>query len=88
MSKSRWAAKVDANQPGIVKALRKIPGVMVEVGMDDILVGYKYRTFWYEIKASEKAAIKPHQKELREMWPGHYKIVWTLEMILDDMGIN
>lgn len=39
MSKHRYAASVDKNQPEIVKALRKIPGVTVQVGMDDILIG-------------------------------------------------
>ena len=88
MSKWRRAAKIDANQPEIVKALRKIPGVTVELGMDDILVGYKGKTFWYEIKVSEKADVKPSQVKLNSDWRGHYKIVWSLEMILKDAGIS
>jgi len=88
---------VDENQPGIVKALRKIQGVMVELDHDDILVGYKGRTFWYEIKPERElgkngqireSRIKPHQKELRDTWPGHYRIVWKLEQILEDLGIG
>lgn len=39
MSKHRYSPRSDANQPEIVKALRKIPGVTVQVGMDDILIG-------------------------------------------------
>ena len=36
MSKFRRAAKIDKNQPYIVDELRKIPGISVQVGMDDI----------------------------------------------------
>lgn len=87
MSKWRQAAKIDANQPSIVKALRKIPGVTVELGMDDILVGYQGKTYWYEIKVSEKAKVKPSQEKLLAEWKGHYKIVWSIEMILEDIGM-
>jgi hypothetical protein len=66
--------------------------------MDDILVGYKGETYWYEIKDPEKlfnkdgtfrkGEIKPSQEKLLAEWKGHYKIVWNLEMILEDMGVN
>ena len=98
MSKWRRAAKIDANQPDIVKALKKIKGVSVEVGHDDILIGYEGRTYWYEIKDPEKlfkkdgsfkeGEIKPSQTRLASEFLGHYKIVWSIEMILEDMGIN
>ena len=81
------ANRIDQNQPEIVKALRKIPGVTVELGMDDILVGYQGKTYWYEIKVGEKSAVKPSQVKLLENWKGHYKIVWNLEMILEDIGM-
>ena len=97
MSKHRRAAKIDANQPEIVKALRKIPNVSVEPGHDDILIGYLGRTYWFEIKCPDSAfnkdgsfkqgALKDYQKKLDANWSGHYKIVWTLQMILEDMGI-
>lgn len=88
MSKYRRAAKIDANQHEIVDALRAISGVSVQVGMDDILVGYKGRTFWYEIKTGPKADVKETQKKLVAEWTGHYKIVWSIEMILEDMSIT
>ena len=56
MSKYRQAAKIDANQPDIVKDLRKIKGVTVELNHDDILVGYKGITYWYEIKTPESVS--------------------------------
>jgi len=85
--KHRRAAKVDANQGDIVKELRKI-GVSVEVGHDDILCGYNGKTYWYEIKASQTSEVKKSQELLLETWKGHYKIVWSLEMILKDIGLQ
>jgi len=97
MTKYRRAAKVDANQPAIVKELLQIPGVSVQVGMDDILVGYQGRDYWYEIKnpatVSKKkkkvreSAIKDSQKSLKAEWRGHYRIVWKVEQILEDLGL-
>ena len=103
MSKWRKAAKIDANQPEIVAALRAIPGVTVQLGMDDILVGYTGsdgipKTYWFEIKEPEKvskktgkildSAIKPSQMKLLDTWTGHYSIVWSLDQILTEIGIK
>jgi hypothetical protein len=95
MRKHRQDAKVDANQPGIVSKLRSIPGVTVELNHDDILVGYRNLTFWYEIKNPELAcdkngkiresAIKPDQKRIRAEFTGHYKIVSSFEEIWEDI---
>ena len=90
--KFRRAAKIDNNQSKIVDSLRDIPGVSVQVGMDDILVGRDGKSYWFEIKNPECAnkagkvrdsAIKPSQKELLRNWKGHYAIVTTLDEILD-----
>ena len=95
MSKNRRAAKVDGNQMRIVKKLCKIQGITVKLGHDDILVGYKGRTYWYEIKSEDviskrtgfvmPSAIKKSQTTLIETWTGHYKIVWSAEQILDEI---
>lgn len=96
MSKYRQAAKVDANQRIIVQALRQIPGCTVETGKDDILVGYKSITRWYEIKTPDcvgkdgkilDSAKKSKQKELEREWRGHYRIVSSVGEILQDMGL-
>ena len=93
--------KVDSNQSDIIKQLRKIPGVTVEPGHDDILVGCIDRlgvphTFWYEIKSPDvvnkkrevqPSAIKKSQQKLIKKWTGHYKIVSTINEILIDIGI-
>jgi len=90
--------RIDSNQVAIVKVLRKIPGVKVEVGHDDILVGHKGRTYWFEIKnpncvSRKTGEILPRkigagQKKLLATWKGHYSIVWTLEQILDEIGLE
>lgn len=96
---TRRAARIDDNQNGIVEALRGIPGVTVALQHDDMLVGYKGQTYWYEVKnparcflangvTFKKGAIKPSQTKIRAAWTGHYKIVWSLQMILDDIGIK
>lgn len=89
MYKYRKDAKTDSNQKEIVKDLRKM-GYTVATDHDDILVGYQGRTFWYELKGSEAAskrntATGKAQRELAKTWRGHYKIVWSLEMILEDI---
>jgi len=93
----RRAAKVDRNQAEIVKALRKIPGISVETGHDDILVGYKGRTWWFEVKAQEcvsprtarvRASSMTKSEKLRlENWKGQYDVVWDIYQILERIGI-
>lgn len=95
--RSKGTTRADENEPAIIKALLQISGVTVEKGHDDILVGYKGKTYWYEIKdpakvfnkdgSFKKGAIKPSQERIRDTFTGHYKIVWSLDMILEDMGI-
>lgn len=81
----RRADKIDANQPEIVKELRGM-GYSVEVGHDDILVGHMGKTFWYEIKVGPKSNVKDSQLKLLGNFKGHYKIVWSTQMIIDDIA--
>ena len=84
MSKWRRAAKVDANQPQIVKELRAL-GYSVELDHDDILVGHRGNTYWFEIKTGPKAALKDSQIKLLENYKGHYVIAWSTEMIIQNI---
>ena len=90
--------KADANEKTIVNALRAVPGVRVETGHDDILVGFKNRTYWFEIKNpnevdkngnpyAKKSKTAKKQKELAENWPGHYEICSSLDDILKSIGV-
>ena len=97
MSKNRYSARTDSNQKEIVEALRKM-GLSVYIDVDDIFVGRNGFNFWYELKEPKhvskktgrinESAKKPSQKLLEKDWQGHYKIVSSLEEILDDMGLG
>lgn len=97
MSKYRRAARVDENQAEIVSVLRSIPGITVQVGVDDILVGHKGKNFWYEVKNTMAVSkrtgelldskVKTSQKHIRQSWSGHYRLVWSVDQILSDLGI-
>ena len=91
----RRADKVDENQADIVRQLRSMPGITVETGHDDIIVGCQGRTYWYEIKNPDcrrvdgswkENAIQDYQIKLAATWLGHYKIVTTLAEILEDIS--
>lgn len=97
MSKYRRAAKIDAAQPAIVESLRKIPGITVAPSHDDILCGYRGKTYWYEIKSKSaikkdgtprSGALKPSQVDLLRDWTGHYMVVSSLDEILADLEIS
>ena len=98
MSKHRQAAKVDSNQSGLVKSLRKIPGVTVYLDVDDILLGYKGVNYWYEIKDPDKAfnkdmtfkkgAIKDSQIKLLAEWKQWNLINWTMLHPTDENSLE
>jgi hypothetical protein len=82
----RTAARVDGNQPAIVKALRAVGASILYTyqlkNCFDILVGYRGRTFLMEIKdpAQPPSARKltPGEAEFKASWRGSpYHIVET-----------
>lgn len=91
----RRKAKIDNNQTAIVNALLEIPGVTVEIGHDDILVGLNGRTYWYELKSdlavSKKTGLilesqkKNSQKKLEKEFTGHYRIVSSFDEIISEI---
>ena len=96
----RIAAKIDANQPEIVKALRKI-GCTVEIlsavgkGCPDIIVGYNMHSgikcnVFFEIKdgAKPKSARKltPDQVKWHEQWQGAVYVVDSVDDALKIIG--
>ena len=99
MQKYRRNAKIDNNQNEIVKVLRSLPGISVELSHDDILVGFKGKTYWYEIKPPEalskktglinESFLKPSQIKLLREWTGHYRVVTSVdEIMLDLKGVE
>ena len=97
MSKHRYNARVDNNQKEIVDVLRTVPGVSVEPGHDDILVGFRGVTYWFELKSSNavskrsgkvlESRKKKTQRELEASWNGQYAIVASLDEILKEIGV-
>jgi len=97
VSLARRAKKIDSNQREIVKALRAIPGVTVQVDMSDILVGYKGKNYWIELKSPDNvskktgkvmdSAIKPSQVKLLKEWKGQYTICYNIDQILKEIGL-
>ena len=95
MTKYRQAARVDENQNQIVQRLRAY-GCSVQTGMDDLLVGYKGRNYWIEIKDPSKTkkkngdykagAIKNSQQKLLHEWRGNYSVCCSFEEILEEIN--
>jgi len=91
----RLKAKIDLNQNLLVDALRDIPGVTVALKHDDILVGFKGNTYWFEIKSDSAVSKrtgkvlekrkKKSQMKLEKEWTGHYRIVSSIDEILQDI---
>tara|TARA_R100000963_G_C4641257_1_gene104885 strand:+ start:787 stop:1077 length:291 start_codon:yes stop_codon:yes gene_type:complete len=77
---SRRAAKVDANQSDIMKALRSVDGVSVYSlagqgdGCPDLLVGSRHQTFLCEVKDGVKR-LTPDQVRFIEKWQGSSVVI-------------
>ncbi|KKL50575.1 hypothetical protein LCGC14_2304080 [marine sediment metagenome] len=87
----RWDAKVDANQPSIVQALRDaycsvLPIHRVGQGAPDLAVGYQGGTYFLEIK-TDKGKLTPAEIEFMDAWRGHYAIVRTVDEALRAIGV-
>lgn len=88
----RRAAKVDANQRAIVKALRSI-GATVAVtstvgqGFPDICVGYRGRSILMEVKDGSKPPserkLTPDQKDFHAAWRGEITVVTSATEAID-----
>jgi len=87
---SRYAAKVDANQTAIIKALREIGATVfslagVHNGCPDLLVGIGMQTYLVEVKDGNKPP------SARQLTPDQAKFVSTWEgspvVILKDVDI-
>jgi len=89
---TRRRAKIDVNQPEIVKNLRKL-GYSVAVtsslgkGFPDILVGHNHKNFMFEIKDPNKppSQVKLTDDELtfHRKWRGQINTVFDAEEIIN-----
>jgi hypothetical protein len=67
----RYAARVDANQAEIVKALRDVGAYVWIIGLPvDLLVGFNGHTFLMEIKTNSKKRLTALQSDFFLNWTG------------------
>jgi hypothetical protein len=92
----KFAARVDANQPGIVAGLRAAgctvaPAHAVGRGFPDLVVGYRGCTYLLEVKDGDKPPsarkLTPAQVDWHGEWRGHMAVVCNLAEALDAVGI-
>ena len=84
------AAKIDTNQPEIVKVLRSYglsvaSTASVGGGFPDIVVAFGNKTWCFEIKQPGEK-VNPLQENFRRSWAGHYAVVETAEQVLRCVG--
>jgi len=94
----RIDAKVDSNQPEIVRQLRGIPGVKVVStaalgkGFGDIVVGYRRVNYLIEIKNGDfppsKRKLTDAEKKFHAQWTGQIDIAKNFEECLEIIGIS
>ena len=93
----RRAARVDANQPEIVTALRSVGASvavtsMVGSGFPDIVVGYHGENFLLEIKDGSKPPsarkLTLDEQEFSDTWRGTVFIVTSVDEALATIGVT
>ncbi len=94
---ARRAARIDANQPAIVRALRSVGATVhslaaVGAGCPDLLVGYHGTNVLFEIKDGAKfpceRVLTPLEKAWHEMWRGSVQVVESVDEALSAIGVD
>lgn len=93
----RRAAKIDRNQPEIVKVLRQVGASVQQIhaigkGCPDILVGFRGVNYVFEIKDGalipSAKKLTPDETEWFQSWRGNAQVVETVADVLRVLGIN
>ena len=89
----RRNAKVDANQPELVKQIRKLGGVVLHThqlkNAFDILVGYNNKLYIVEIKNNSKGKLTAGEQKCKEMFNSvgvDYHTVYNIEQLKKIIG--
>jgi hypothetical protein len=84
----------DANQPELVKALEKIPGLgvldMHDCGVPnfpDLILGWQNVNYFVELK-TEKGKPSTGQVLFSITWPGQYALCRNLDDVLKAIGVE
>lgn len=89
------AARIDANQPSIVRSLRQAGATvqsLVEIGSGcpDILIGFRGKCFVAEIKdwkqPPSKQRLTPMEKKWHQEWQGQIAVIKTADEALKLIG--
>lgn len=90
----RYAARIDANQADIVKALRGVGATVwsaAALGNDfpDLIVGFNGENVLMEVKNPErgKRAAEQHD-DWHARWSGRVVVVWTVDEALEAIGFR
>lgn len=87
-----YARRVDLNHAEIRDGLRALPGVSVQdvsrfPGCLDLLVGWRGRTYWLEVKQpGKRAEFTKLEEVLFRTWTGHKAVVVSLEEAMKEIG--
>ena len=86
---ARRAAKIDVNQPEIVRQIRELGWSVQHLhtigkGCPDIMVGAKGKNYLFEIKNPEyDGKLTDDEQEWHDMWRGQVDIAETIDDILE-----
>ena len=89
------AARVDANQPGIVRALRAVGASVQSLsavgdGVPDLLVGFRATNYLLEVKDGTKVPsarkLTDDQEKWHAAWRGQKQVVQTVHEALQAIG--
>ena len=91
----RQAARIDANQPDIIKALRSVgasvqPLHTVGAGCVDLAVGFRGANYLLEVKDGRqppsKRRLTPDEEKWHAEWRGHVAVVNSVDEALQEIG--
>jgi Holliday junction resolvase len=85
----RRAAKRDANETEIIKALRQIGATVQPINAadtPDLLIGYQGINYLMEVK-TEKGKLKPGQIDWHDNWRGQCAVVRSVDEAFMILGI-
>ena len=89
MTKNRYARRIDANQPEIVEALRKMGVAVIVANAEgyDLITAAAGKMALVEVKDGSKPPsaqkLTPAELDLLQNWPGDYVIVANLDQAAD-----
>lgn len=93
----KYAARIDANQPEIVKALRKMGATVLHLhtlgrGAPDILIGFRGKNALAELKDGTKSPsarqLTEDEKKFHAEWRGQVAIIESVEQAIAFIQTN